>query len=146
MMPDQTSESSRIGLIVASHGNLARSLVETGELVLGRKTLLRAFFFNDGDEPKKILGQLRALARKSDRGEGVIIMVDLFGGTPGSLALSMMFGDKKVEVLTGANLPMIIAAAKLSPAASLAEACRTIVDAGAGAIMEAGSMLAGEKR
>ncbi|MCH9049716.1 MAG: hypothetical protein IIA72_01310 [Proteobacteria bacterium] len=111
IMPDQTSESSRIGLIVASHGSLAQSLVETGELVLGRKTPLRAFIFNDGDEPKKILRQMRALARKSDQGQGVIIMVDLFGGTPGSLALSMMFGDKKVEVLTGANLPMIIAAA-----------------------------------
>ncbi len=145
-MPDQTNEPSQIGLIVASHGSLAQSLVETGELLLGRKTQLRAFIFKDGDEPKKILHQLRALARKSDQGQGVIIMVDLFGGTPGALALSMMHGDKKVEVLTGANLPMIVAAAKLPPEASLGEACRAIVDAGVGAIMDASSMLDGDKR
>ncbi len=140
-MPDRASEPKEIGLIVASHGPLAGSLVETGELVLGRGTPLRPFTFADGEEPKKILRRLRTLAQKLDRGAGVIIMVDLFGGTPGSLALSMMKDDKKVEVITGTNLPMVIAAAKLVPGTSLREACRAIVDSGARAIMEARPML-----
>ena len=139
-MPQRPKQASQIGLIVATHGDLARSLVETGEMVLGGETDLLPFAFEAGGDPQATLRQLRALVRKADLGEGVILLVDLFGGTPGSLALSIM-GDEGVEVLTGVNLPMVLAAATLSPDLTLGEACQAIVVAGSEAIKEAGAIL-----
>lgn len=141
-MSQQPEQASPIGLIVATHGELARVLVETGAHILGRRTGLEAFRFREGEEPRAIYRRLQALVRKVDRGRGVIILADLFGGTPGSLALSMMDRDA-VEVVTGVNLPMILAAAGLSPELGLEDAAGAIAAAGGEAIRQAGRLLEG---
>ena len=133
---------NKIGLIVASHDELAESLIRTTETILGRKTLLHPFTFRDGEDPRDSMKRLRSLVKKCDQGHGVVVMVDLFGGTPGTLALSML-DEKLVEVATGVNLPMTLAATTLKPELSLKQACQSIVAAGREAIKEAGTLLKG---
>lgn len=131
---------SAIGLIVAAHGKFAESLVETAEMILGGQTHLTPFVFAEGEEPRVSSQKLQSLIRKCDNGKGVIILVDLFGGTPGSLALSML-EEQLVEVVTGVNLPMAITAATLDPALGLEESTQALVQAGKNAIKGAGLIL-----
>ncbi len=132
--------TTSIGLIVATHGNLAEVLVSTAELILNHPTSLRAFQFQESEEPRASSARLEALIKRCDKGKGVILLVDLFGGTPGSLALSML-RDRSVEVITGVNLPMVLAASGLNPTQDLAAASAAIVAAGRDAIKQAGQLL-----
>lgn len=130
----------RIGIIVATHGDLARSLVETAGLILGRQTELEPFAFGAEERAEEASARLQALVRRSERGAGVLILADLFGGTPGSLALSMLESGS-VEVVTGVNLPMVVAAASLENGLSVEQAGERVIEAGREAIMSAGRML-----
>lgn len=141
-MAEEPKQPKSIGLIVASHGELARTLVEVCEFVLGRETALRFTLFRDGDDPRRFSQQLKTLVRKVNQGRGVIIMVDLFGGTPGSAALALA-EEERVEIVTGVNLPMAVAAASLPPELPLKEASSHIVTAGIEAIKSAGDILTG---
>ena len=129
-----------IGLIVATHGDLAEAIVGAAELILGRKTALKPFTFQAGEEPRASSERLTALIKRSDKGAGVMILVDLFGGTPGTLALSHL-QERSVEVITGVNLPMAVAAATLKPELDLATASRHVVAQGQTGIMQAGQIL-----
>lgn len=133
---------SEIGLIIATHGHFASSLVNTAEMILGRKTSLQAFEFPEHEAAKVSAKKMKILIGKSNRGRGVIILSDLFGGTPGSLALSML-EDEAVEVITGVNLPMAIAAATLEPELNLSAASQSIMLTGREGIKKAGSILKG---
>lgn len=132
--------TSSIGLIVATHGSLAEVLVSTAEFILGKSAPLRPFLFQDNEEPRAASTRLEALIKRSDKGRGVILLVDLFGGTPGSLALSML-QEKSVEVVTGVNLPMVLAAAGLDATLDLAAASASIATAGRDGIKLAGTLL-----
>ena len=129
-----------IGLIVATHGALAEAIVGAAELILGRKTALKAFTFQAGEEPRASSERLTAMIKRSDKGAGVIILVDMFGGTPGTLALSHLH-ERSVEVITGVNLPMAVAAASLKPEFDLAAASRHVAAQGQAGIMQAGQIL-----
>jgi PTS system mannose-specific IIA component len=135
-----STETGSIGVIVATHGNLAKVVVETAGMILGQPARLQPFTFPEGEAPKASYKRLQALIQKCDTGQGVIILVDLFGGTPGSLALSML-DDKQVEVLTGVNLAMALAAATLDPGLKFRQACSAILKSGRDSIKEAGALL-----
>lgn len=135
-----SKETGSIGIIVAAHGDIGKVMVETTGMILNQETLLRPFTFPDGEAPKASHKRLRALIQKSNSGRGVIILVDLFGGTPGSMALSML-DEKEVEVLTGVNLAMVLAAGTLDPELNLHQASAAILKAGKDSIKEAGALL-----
>ena len=132
-----------IGIIVATHGGLAESLVRTAELILGPRSgtaRIKPFEFSDDEKPQDASQRLQALVRRADGGRGVVILVDLFGGTPGSLALSML-NEPGLGVITGVNLPMVMTAAGLDPALSLEQATQRLENAGRNAIRSAGQLL-----
>jgi mannose PTS system EIIA component len=131
---------SAIGIIVATHGRLAECLVETAELILQRPSGLTPFTFLADEEPQAASRKLQALIKRCDQGRGVIILVDLFGGTPGTLALSLL-QRTAVEVVTGVNLPMAVAAASLDARLQLEEATAALEQAGRNAIKGAGLLL-----
>lgn len=133
---------NQIGLIVATHGTLAKSLVDTAALILGQKTRLQAFDFSEKETASVAARKLKTLIEKCDQGRGVIILSDLFGGTPGSLALSML-EEASVEVITGVNLPMAIAAASIAPELELSEASQALMLTGREGIKKAGLILQG---
>lgn len=140
-MGDAAQRSQAIGVVVLSHGPLAEALVEACAFVLGGPAPLRALGFREGGDPREFARRLKALLRKEDRGQGVLVLVDLFGGTPGSTALSMV-EPGRVEVVTGVNLPMAVAAATLPAGLTLEQAAARVATAGAEAVKTAGPMLA----
>ncbi|MBI3993155.1 MAG: PTS sugar transporter subunit IIA [Candidatus Lambdaproteobacteria bacterium] len=132
--------AARIGIILASHAELAASMVRTVELIVEGRTDFFTFAFAEREDPQRASRRLQDLVRKADNGRGVLILVDLFGGTPGSLAMSLV-EPARVDVVTGVNLPMAIAAATLDPALDLHGAAEAVVNAGQQSIQQAGAML-----
>jgi PTS system mannose-specific IIA component len=95
-----------IGVVVASHGALAEELLRTAEGIVGpleRCTAVTIDARISMDEARARLG--RAIA-SVDAGDGVLVLTDMFGGTPANLALTFL--DARVEVVTGVNLPMVV--------------------------------------
>ncbi len=129
-----------IAVIVATHGTLGEALVATAEHILGEPAGLLPFVFAAEDDPQTASRKLQTVIKRADQGRGVVILVDLFGGTPGSLALSLL-GESAVAVVTGVNLPMAVAAASLDPALDLAAAAAMLMESGQNGIKDAGLLL-----
>lgn len=96
-----------IGLVVVAHFNLAREMVAATELIVGEQEQFVAvgIFPNEQveDTKEKIVSALKSV----DTGDGVIILTDMFGGTPSNISLSFL-EESRVEVVAGVNLPMLI--------------------------------------
>ncbi|MEM9669042.1 MAG: PTS sugar transporter subunit IIA [Pseudomonadota bacterium] len=132
-----------IGVVVVSHGKLARELVAAAEHVVGPQEIFRAISIEADDDMEARRDQIIETARACDRGSGVIILTDMFGGTPSNLAISVMpKGD--IEVIAGVNLPMLIKLAEVRDSTTLAEAAQAASDAGRKYISIASQLL--EKR
>ncbi|MEO0983030.1 MAG: PTS sugar transporter subunit IIA [Pseudomonadota bacterium] len=118
-----------IGVVVVSHGKLARELVAATEHVVGEQRHLRAISIEADDDMEARRQQIIETAKACDEGDGVIILTDMFGGTPSNLAISVM-PSGKIEVIAGANLPMLIKLAEVRETATIAEASEAASEAG----------------
>ncbi len=97
-----------IGLLIISHCDLGKELLNAAELIVGRLEAADSISITQTTESKEILEEISKKIRSLNQGEGVLVLTDMFGGTPSNLSLSFL-NDEKVEVLTGVNLPMVIA-------------------------------------
>jgi PTS system mannose-specific IIA component len=95
-----------VGLVVATHGRLAEELLRTAEGIVGALEQCEAVSIGAGESMEDARAHLGAAVKRVDRGDGVLVLTDMFGGTPANLALTFL--DEKVEVVTGVNLPMIV--------------------------------------
>ncbi|MDY0041398.1 MAG: PTS sugar transporter subunit IIA [Desulforhabdus sp.] len=118
----------QIGIIVISHCNLAAELVRVTELIVGRLTNCRTICFEANQPVEEMTKQLRGAIKEVDQGKGVLILTDLFGGTPANISLSFL--SPKVEVVCGVNLPMLIRLAASRESNSLAETAAMIKEYG----------------
>jgi|TARA_R100001244_G_scaffold20643_12_gene21808 PTS system mannose-specific IIA component len=96
-----------IGLVLVTHGHLATEFVIAMEHVVGPQKAIAAIGIGARDDMEERRQEIADCVAKVDSGEGVIILTDLFGGTPSNLAISLM-EKGKVEVIAGVNLPMLI--------------------------------------
>ncbi|WP_417594201.1 PTS sugar transporter subunit IIA [Parasphingorhabdus sp.] len=96
-----------IGLVLVTHGQLATEFVIAMEHVVGAQRAIAAVGIGARDDMEERRKEIADCIAKVDSGEGVIILTDLFGGTPSNLAISLM-EKGKVEVIAGVNLPMLI--------------------------------------
>ena len=96
-----------IGLVLVTHGRLAAEFVRAMEHVVGPQERIEAICIGPEDDMEGRRNDIAAAIAKVDAGEGVIILTDLFGGTPSNLAISLM-KSAEVEVIAGVNLPMLI--------------------------------------
>ena len=96
-----------IGLVLVTHGRLAQEFVTAMEHVVGPQAAIEPICIGPEDDMEARREDIAAAVAKVDDGAGVIILTDLFGGTPSNLAISLMKSDK-VEVIAGINLPMLI--------------------------------------
>ena len=96
-----------IGLVLVTHGRLAAEFVVAMEHVVGPQERVESICIGPEDDMEARREDIAAAIAKVDAGSGVIILTDLFGGTPSNLAISLMKSDK-VEVIAGVNLPMLI--------------------------------------
>lgn len=100
-----------IGLVLATHGKLAEELLRTAEGIVGKLERCEAVTVDAGSSMDDTRERLAAAVKRVEEGDGVLVLTDMFGGTPANLALGFL--DDKLEVVTGVNLPMLL---KLSTA------------------------------
>ena len=98
---------SMIGLVLVTHGRLAAEFITAMEHVVGPQEAIEAICIGPDDDMEGRRKDIAAAISNVDRGKGVIILTDLFGGTPSNLAISLMKGEN-VEVIAGVNLPTLI--------------------------------------
>ena len=96
-----------IGLILVTHGKLAEEFVAAMQHVVGRQEAVKTVCIGPNDDMEARRADIAAAIGKVDSGSGVIVLTDLFGGTPSNLAISLMEVGR-VEVIAGINLPMLI--------------------------------------
>ena len=96
-----------IGLVLVTHGQLASEFVRAMEHVVGPQEQIEAICIGPEDDMEARRNDIADALTRVDGGAGVIILTDLFGGTPSNLAISLMKSDK-IEVIAGVNLPMLI--------------------------------------
>lgn len=131
-----------IGVVVVSHGRLADEFVAAAEHVLGPQDQVRAVAIGPYDNMEERRADIIDAVRGVDRGDGVVILTDMFGGTPSNLAISVI-NQVKIEVIAGVNLPMLIKLAEVRDRMPLPEAALAAQDAGRRYIRVASVELAG---
>lgn len=118
-----------IGLVLVTHGRLAVELVSALEHVVGSQENVATVCIGPDDDMEQRRAQIMKSTKDVDDGDGVIVLTDMFGGTPSNLAISIM-DNGKIEVIAGVNLPMLIKLASIRDAGSLLEAATGAQDAG----------------
>ena len=96
-----------IGLVLVTHGRLATEFVTAMEHVVGPQDAIEAICIGPDDDKEARRGDIAKAVGAVDQGQGVIILTDLFGGTPSNLAISLM-KTENIEVIAGVNLPMTL--------------------------------------
>lgn len=134
-----TSRDSEVGIIVVSHSDYGSALLKTAEFILGPLSDCSSISVDAGQEVPEIVRRLKDAAERLDKGAGVLVLTDMFGGTPTNLALSLLT-THNVEVVTGVNLPMLLKvfSSRSMPLQNLAQEAS---DAGIKGIVVAGAML-----
>ncbi len=134
-----------IGMVLVTHGRLAEELIAATEHVVGAQRGVRAICIGpDDDMEQRRKDILQAVGDVDDGGGGVILLTDMFGGTPSNLAISII-DEANVEVIAGVNLPMLIKLASVRESESLKEAVTSAQDAGRKYINVASALLAEQK-
>jgi PTS system mannose-specific IIA component len=133
-----------IGVVVVSHGRLADEFIAAAVHVLGPQEQMRAVPIGPHDDMEERRGDILDAVRDVDRGQGVVILTDMFGGTPSNLAISVI-QQGAIEVIAGVNLPMLIKLGEVRGRVTLAEAARLAQEAGRHYIRVASVELAGGK-
>lgn len=118
-----------IGMVLVTHGRLAEEFVAAMEHVVGSQDQVQAICIEADDDMEERQSDILAAAQKVDTGDGVVLLTDMFGGTPSNLAISLLEKDK-IEVIAGINLPMLIKLATVRQEANLTEAAEAARDAG----------------
>jgi len=133
-----------IGLLIISHCDLGKELLNAAELILGSLEAADAISITQTTESEELLKTISGKIKALDSGKGVLILTDMFGGTPSNLSLSFL-EEERVEVLTGVNLPMVVSLAHDRDRLTLAELGEKAQQAGKRSIALAGKMLKPEK-
>lgn len=129
----------QVGIIIVSHGDYGSVILRTAEFILGPVSDCSSISVDAAHEVSETVRRLEDAAQRLDKGAGVIILTDMFGGTPTNLALSLL-GNHKVEVVTGVNMPMLLKVCS-SRDTPLGELARQAGEAGMRGIVVAGDIL-----
>jgi mannose PTS system EIIA component len=128
-----------IGVVIASHCNLAQEMLRTAELIVGSLQACKTLSMDPQQPVEELVRHLKEAIKAVDQGQGVLILTDLFGGTPANVSLSFM--GPRVEVVCGMNLPMLIKLAGCRENRSLAETAELVKEYGRRHIALAGEIL-----
>ena len=135
--------TAKVAGVIVTHGHLAGELLAAAEMIVGpipHITAVSIGWHDDVDSAREEIE--RAMARVA-QGRGVLILTDMFGGTPTNIA-SMFLAENEVEVASGVNLPMVIKLASQAELEPLAEIARRVRDQGKESIYLAGEILGGK--
>lgn len=132
-----------IGMVLVTHGHLANEFRSALEHVVGPQKQVETISIGPDDDMEQRRKDIIAAVRLVDDGQGVVVLTDMFGGTPSNLAISVMDGAK-VDVVAGINLPMLIKLASVRDSSSLEQAVVQAQDAGRKYISVASRILSGK--
>jgi len=130
-----------IGMILVTHGRLAEEFIAALEHIVGPQRNAVAVCIGPDDDMEQRRSEIIASVKQVSEGDGVVLLTDMFGGTPSNLAISVL-DQGEVEVVAGVNLPMLIKLASLRGEAPLAEAVAQAQEAGRKYINVASQLLA----
>ena len=133
-----------IGMILVSHGHLAEEMKAVLEHIVGKQDAVETVGIFSDDDMEKRRAEIQEKIKQVDSGDGVIILTDMFGGTPSNLAISVM-EQANIEVIAGVNLPMLIKLAQLRTSLPLKEASEGVQEAGRKYINVASALLHKDK-
>ncbi len=131
-----------VGVIVITHGKLAEELISAVKFVVADKTAVKmeGISLDPREEFETFSQKIKNTIKRVDDGEGVLLVTDMFGGTPSNVSLTFL-EEKKVEVISGVNLPMLLKLATISSKLTLEEAVKIAESAGRDNIIVASKLL-----
>lgn len=129
-----------IGALVVSHGHLAEELVAAAEMIVGEISHIQAVSIGWHDDVNDARKEIERRIAEVEQGAGVLILTDMFGGTPSNIAFSF-HEPEKVDVVTGVNLPMIIKIASQEEGETLDSLAHLVRDQGRSSIARASDIL-----
>ena len=132
-----------IGLLIISHCDLGKEFLNAAEFIVGRMEAADAISITQTTESEDLLKTISTKIKGLNRGQGVLVLTDMFGGTPSNLSLSFL-KEESVEVLTGVNLPMVVAVAQDRDRLTLSELGEKAQQAGRRSIALAGKLIRSE--
>ena len=132
-----------IGLVLVTHGHLADELIGALEHVVGPQTQVASVCIGPDDDMERRRADIVNSVQETDSGDGVVVLTDMFGGTPSNLAISIM-ERANIEVIAGVNLPMLVKLASVRDDLELGEAVAKAQEAGRKYINVSSQLLAKE--
>jgi PTS system mannose-specific IIA component len=129
-----------IGVLITTHGNLGNELIKSAELIRGPLNNILHICVDQEKDVEDLKKEISNAIKKLDKGKGVLVLTDLFGGTPSNISLSFM-KEGKVEVLTGVNLPMVLKLSEVKEEMTLRDFACLIKNYGEKNIMLASEIL-----
>lgn len=136
-----TDDFKKIAGVIVTHGHLAGELVAAAEMIVGPISFITAVSIGWHDDVDAARDEVQRAITRVSQGVGVLLLTDMFGGTPTNIA-SMFLEEGKIEVVTGVNLPMIIKLASQTGTESFEEIAHRVCDLGRQGIYLAGDLLA----
>ena len=132
-----------IGMVLVTHGRLAAEFVAALEHIVGPQQAIAAICIGPDDDMEQRRREILESVARVENGDGVVLLTDMFGGTPSNLAISVL-DRAKVEVIAGVNLPMLIKLARIRGEERLADAVAQAQEAGRKYINVASQLLSGK--
>lgn len=131
-----------VGIVVVTHGKLADELISVVKFVVSGNpnVKIEGLCLDQGMEFETFTQNIKKAIKKVDEGDGILLVTDMFGGTPSNISLTFL-EDKRVEVISGVNLPMLLKLATLSSSVTLDEAVKIAEAAGRDNIIVASKLL-----
>lgn len=134
-----------LGIVIVTHYRLAEEFLQAVQLIVGELPNFRAVGLDPAMAPDEMRQRIEGALKQLDGSDGVLMLVDMFGGTPSNLCLSFL-DEGRIEVVTGLNLPMLVKVARVKDPESLAEVAEIARDYGRRNISIASEVLAGGDR
>jgi len=133
-----------VGGVIVTHGQLANEMVSAAEMIVGEINHITAVSIGWHDDVDVARAEIERAIERVETGSGVLLLTDMFGGTPTNIAASFL-GEASVEVVTGVNLPMVIKLATQEESETLGQLARRVRDQGQEQIYLASDILAPHK-
>jgi PTS system ascorbate-specific IIA component len=119
-----------IGILIVAHGGIGEALIHSASHMLGRRlSRVQSLGVHLDDKPETILPRVQQAVRELDEGDGVLVLTDIYGATPGNVALKLL-QPGKVEGISGVNLPMLVRALSYSEKGDLAKVVKKALSGG----------------
>jgi mannose PTS system EIIA component len=142
---EKSKSSGRVAGVIVTHGHLAGELLAAAEMIVGPLKHITSVSIGWHDDVDMARREIESAIQRVQEGRGVLILTDMFGGTPTNIA-SMFLSEGEVEVVTGVNLPMVIKLASQQEEETLFDIARRVRNQGQEGIYLAGDLLAPQKK